>query len=161
MAFSGYLHPFEADVGFRKGQLVGMAWEFESSRPYSVEEQFQRGQIAKQVVQDVSLSKAKKQSICSSLGCHGPAEILKHLNYADFNNTFVLGAAHTFLFGVAKNFLRLLLGRVPHDRADGGSCAFKLLPASMKEVSSRCQPSIWKLDNDFGRQFFDLTGKTR
>ena len=160
MSFGGYRESFMADVGLRKGKEVGMAWRFESSRLYSPMEQKERREKAEEV-RASTISEAQKKVLYSSLGCRGRTEILSQLSYADTHSTWVLGVAHTFLFGVAKNFIHLLLGLVEHNKANPSSTEFKLTKDSTKEVSARCTEKQWTLDNDFGRGFKDITVKPR
>jgi hypothetical protein len=160
MSFGGYRQSFVAHVGARKGKPVGMGWEFEATRLYSEKDQKQRGEDAADV-RVSGFSKERKKKLFSALGCRGRCEILAQLEYADLNSTWVLGVSHTFLYGVAKGFIHLLLGRIAHDRSKPSSTPFKLTEACVKEVSARCKVKRWTLDNEFGRNFADITEKNR
>ena len=48
----------------------------------------------------------------SKAGCSGLSSIVKHLDYVDAMNIFVVPAAHCLLFGVAAGFWAALLTKV-------------------------------------------------
>lgn len=43
------------------------------------------------------------------VGCHGISPVLKHLDYADHNNIWIIPMAHALIYGAVKFFRRLLL----------------------------------------------------
>ena len=48
----------------------------------------------------------------SKAGCSGLSSIVKHLNYVDAMNVFIVPAAHCLLFGVAAGFWATVLTKV-------------------------------------------------
>ena len=43
------------------------------------------------------------------LGCHGLSPAVRHLDYVDYNNLFVVPICHAVLYGIVKSFWKLLL----------------------------------------------------
>ncbi len=158
MTFTGYLQAEVATSGAMVNELVGMAWEYEGRRLYSNAYQIQRGIAAVEAgIPGAGFNIGALQRFRSSLGCHGMCVIFQHLDYLTYNDVWVLGAAHTILLGVVKDFVYLLKGQTEAgvDR-EVASMAWASL-AKRKECRARCLS--FKLNVAFGRLFTDLTAK--
>jgi hypothetical protein len=134
-----------------------MSWEYEDRRHYDEEYQFARG-VAAVKAGDLGLSNAKLTMFRSNLGCHGVCALFPFLRYLTYNDVWVLGVAHTLLFGVVKDFLYMLKGTTKSHKELTGDKPFTWESAAQKtECGVRCVS--FKLNVAFGRGFKDLTGK--
>jgi hypothetical protein len=138
-------------------ELVGMSWEYEDLRHYSDDYQMARG-LAAVEAGERGFSNAKLTRIRANLGCHGVCALLPFLPYLTYNDVWVLGVAHTLLFGVVKDFLYMVKGTTKTHKELTGAKPFTWESAAQKkECGVRCVS--FKLNVAFGRGFKDLTGK--
>lgn len=56
-----------------------------------------------------ALAAGQPRHAARDVGCHGISPVLKHLDYADYNNIWIIPMSHALIYGAVKLFWRLLL----------------------------------------------------
>lgn len=56
-----------------------------------------------------AISAGQPQNPARDVGAHGISTVLKHLDYADYNNIWIIPMSHALIYGAVKLFWRLLL----------------------------------------------------
>lgn len=140
--FRGYAQPILCVKGHLKGQLVQMGVNDES-RHVTHEQQLQRAELAemwKQVNPDTFDP--------GQIGVSSVSIFHKYLPYLDYNSFFLVPLSHALLFGVVKDFTKVIFRR----SGCAGSAKDFLIPnAAINAMVSH--ETTFVLTQDFGRGY--------
>lgn len=90
----------------------------------------------------------------SVFGCHGTSPLVKHLDYVDYCNVWLVPIAHAFLFGLVKDFWSLLLSKSKR----GEAVPWYQLPSKARQIMAKRAESI-VVTCDFNRPYRDIVHK--
>ncbi|BDA51631.1 hypothetical protein COCOBI_19-1870 [Coccomyxa sp. Obi] len=87
-------------------------------------------------------------------GCHGKSLVIKYLDYADYNNIWIIPMSHALIYGAVKLVWRLRLT----GPSKGVPAAWCYLPKINRQIMAD-RASHLTMTRDFGRSYRDIVDK--